>query len=193
MTAVPSRRCCWRRMMLAAVLVVAALMARSPMTLFASTQAQSEVSITAALLYNFAKFTEWPGLPPAAPISICVVADAVMVNAVAAVVKGQQINGRSLGVSHPLDSTAWPACQVLFISGSELRNLAGALAAIATSPVLTVGDGRAFAQTGGIIELYVDGAKMRFAINISAADRAGLRISSRLLRLAKIVRSQDGS
>ena len=56
-------------------------------------------------------------------------------------------------------------------------------------PVLTVSDGKGFSLAGGIIELYVEGGRMRFAINLDAADRSGLRLSSRLLGLAKIVRN----
>ena len=55
-------------------------------------------------------------------------------------------------------------------------------------PVLTVGDGKGFSHAGGIIELFVEGGKMRFAINMDAAERAGLHLSSRLLGLAKVVR-----
>ena len=61
-------------------------------------------------------------------------------------------------------------------------------AAIKTLPVLTVSDGKGFSQAGGIIELYVEGGRMRFAINVDAAERSGLRLSSRLLGLAKVVR-----
>ncbi len=66
---------------------------------------------------------------------------------------------------------------------------AGGLAEIKTLPVLTVSDGKGFSLAGGIIELYVEGGRMRFAINVDAAERSGLRLSSRLLGLAKIVRN----
>lgn len=153
-----------------------------------TTQAGSQVSVTAALLYNFAKFTEWPALSPGAPIAMCVVADAVMADAVATTVSGEQINGHPLGVSQPQDRAAWERCQLLFISDAEIRRSAKVLGRIRAHPVLTVSDAPAFANDGGIIELYVDSGKMRFAINVNAADRAGVRISSRLLGLAKVVR-----
>jgi hypothetical protein len=63
------------------------------------------------------------------------------------------------------------------------------LEAIRALPVLTVSDGKDFSQAAGIIELYVEGGRMRFAINLDAADRSGLRLSSRLLGLAKIIRN----
>lgn len=170
------------------ILAAATLLGSGRLAAAGAAQAGSEVSVTAALLYNFAKFTEWPALPPGAPIAMCVVADAVMADAVAATVKGEQINGHPLGVSQPQDGAAWARCQVLFIADAEIRRSTDALGRIRASPVLTVSDGRAFAKAGGIIELYVDSGKMRFAINVGAAERAGLRISSRLLGLAKIVR-----
>ena len=70
----------------------------------------------------------------------------------------------------------------------RLRRSAGGLDAIRTLPVLTVSDGKGFSQAGGIIELYVEGGRMRFAINVDAAERSGLRLSSRLLGLAKVIR-----
>ena len=62
------------------------------------------------------------------------------------------------------------------------------MSGIRTLPVLTVSDGKGFAQAGGIIELYVEGGRMRFAINVDATARSGLRLSSRLLGLAKVIR-----
>jgi hypothetical protein len=64
------------------------------------------------------------------------------------------------------------------------------LGSIKTLPVLTVSDGERFSEAGGIIELYIDGGRIRFAINVDAAERSGLRLSSRLLGLAKIMRDR---
>ncbi|MCR4373385.1 MAG: YfiR family protein [Acidobacteria bacterium] len=179
----------WRGVGVSVILAAACLLPNDRMAAAGATQARSEVSVTAAFLYNFAKFTEWPALPPGASIAMCVVADAVMADAVAATVRGERINGHPLGVSQPQDSAAWERCQVLFISDAEIRRSTEALGRIRARPVLTVSDARAFAESSGIIELYVDSGKMRFAINVDAAERAGVRISSRLLGLAKIVRN----
>jgi hypothetical protein len=63
------------------------------------------------------------------------------------------------------------------------------LGGIKTLPVLTVSDGKGFSLAGGIIELYVERGRTRFAINIDAAERSALRLSSRLLGLAKVIRN----
>ena len=147
------------------------------------------VDVTAAFLYNFAKFAEWPALSPDAPIALCVVGDDPIAAATAGTVRGQTINGRTLEVSRPRDSAAWRTCNLLYIADAETRRSAAGLSGLRTLPVLTVSDGKGFAQGGGIIELYVEGGRMRFAINLDAAESSGLRLSSRLLGLAKVVRN----
>lgn len=149
-----------------------------------------EAGVKAAYILNFAKFTEWGALPAGAPVVVCVVSDNVLMAALTDAVKGQQAGGRSLDVTRPADSSTWGSCQVLFLAGPEVSRSAVALDRLRQRPVLTVSDGHAFARTGGIIELFREGDRMRFAINAVAGERAGLRISSRLLQLAKIVKEQ---
>jgi hypothetical protein len=152
------------------------------------TDTASDVAVKAAFLYNFAKFTEWPALPSGAPIVVCIVGDAGIAAALVETVRGQNINGHTLEVSRPQDSAGWPVCHVLFIADAETRQGAGELRYIKTLPILTVSDGKGFSQRDGVIELYVEKGRMRFAINVDAAERSGLHVSSRLLGLAKVIR-----
>lgn len=147
--------------------------------------------VKAAFLYNFAKFTEWPALPPGLPIVFCVVGDEGIAAALAQTVRGQNVNDHPLDVARPRDSATWRVCQLLFIAEAEARRSAGGLSRITTLPVLTVSDGKGFIEAGGIIELYVESGRMRFAINAKAADLRGLRLSSRLLGLATIKGTGD--
>ena len=94
-----------------------------------------------------------------------------------------------LDVSRPQDTDAWRNCHLLFIAAAETRRSAGGLGVIKALPVLTVSDYKGFADTDGLIELYVEGGRMRFAINLAAVERSGLRLSSRLLGLARIIRN----
>ena len=103
-------------------------------------------------------------------------------------IRNQRIGAHALNVSLPLDSAALRGCHLLFVPGEETVRSTAALDAIKTLPVLTVSDGNGFSQANGIIELYVEDGRMRFAVNVDAAERSGLRVSSRLLGLAKIVR-----
>jgi hypothetical protein len=148
-----------------------------------------DVAVKAALLFNFAKFADWPALPDDAPIAFCVVGDDGIAAALEGTLRGQNINDHRLNVSRPQDGATWHTCQLLFISEPESRRSIAALEAIKALPVLTVSDGKSFSQTDGIIELYVEGGRMRFAINVDATERSGLRLSSRLLGLAKIIRN----
>jgi hypothetical protein len=152
--------------------------------------AASDFSVKAAFLYNFAKFAEWPALPAGAPIVACIVGDDMIAAAFVQTVRGQNINDHRLDVSRSPDSVMWRDCNLLFIAAAEVQRSAGALGAIRTQPVLTVSDGKGFAQAGGIIEFYVEGGLMRFEINVDSAERSGLRLSSRLLGLAKIIRDR---
>jgi hypothetical protein len=172
-------------LVLAAVLLAVPLMAAR-----GGPAARPDAALKAAFLFNFAKFTDWPALAAAVPIAVCVVGDDDIAEAFVETVRGQLVSGHKLELSRPPGSAEWRACHLLFIGDGELRRSVAGLDAIRTLPVLTVSDGKGFAQSAGIIELYPEGGKMRFAINVEAAERSGVRISSRLLGLARIVRSE---
>jgi hypothetical protein len=157
---------------------------------FASAQAPtaSEVPVKAAFIFNFTKFTEWPALPSSAAIVVCVTGDDAVAAALVQTIGRQTISGHAVEVRSAQDRAMWRGCHVLFIAGATLRRGAGGLGEITGLPVLTVSDSSGFSREGGIIELYVEDQRMRFAINVDAAERAGLRLSSHLLQLARIVR-----
>ena len=174
---------------LASVALAATLIGAPAIAAQNDAEVAPEVAVKAAFLYNFAKFVEWPALPADVPIVICVVGDAGIARAVVDTVSGQKISGHSLDVWVLQDSAKWRACHLLFIAAAETRRSAPGLDEIKTLPVLTVSDGKDFSLAGGIIEFYVEGGRLRFAVNVDAAERSMLRLSSRLLGLAKIVRN----
>ena len=147
----------------------------------------TESKLKAAFLFNFAKFVEWP---PAAfadantPITFGVLGTNPFGDDLAAIVRDKTINNRSI-VIKPLHSvTEATNCQVLFICASEKNKLTEIISSLGTASVLTVGDTEHFIETGGMINFVKEGNKMRFQINDTAAKRAGLKISSKLLSLA---------
>jgi hypothetical protein len=147
-----------------------------------------DAALKAAFIFNFAKFTEWPVLPPATPIAVCITGDDAVAAALVDTVRGQNINGHPLEVRRPQGSGSWRACHLLFVADADRGRATSDLAGIKTLPVLTVSDIKGFAQSGGIIELYVEDGRMRFAINVTALERSGLRLRSRLIGLARTVR-----
>jgi len=169
-------------------LVAAALTLAVAPGLARDTGAQSNEAVTAAFLYNFAKFSEWTALPPGNPIVVCVVGDDAVAAAFVDIVRGQTVNGHALDTWRPLEARTWRSCHLLYIAAVETPRAAAGLGVLKALPVLTISDSKGFAQSGGIIELYVETQRVRFAINVDALERSGLRLSSRLLGLAKIVR-----
>jgi hypothetical protein len=155
-------------------------------------QTASSSALKAAFLLNFAKFTEWTALPASAPVRVCVAGDPLVATALADTLRGQAIDTHGLQAVH-LESDA-PArdCQVLFVSGGEVKRVAALAGDPGTGPVLTVSDAENFARNGGMVELFVESGRMKFAINLDAVQRSRIRLSSRLLGLARIVRDQHG-
>lgn len=154
-------------------------------------QAASPSALKAAFLFNFARFAEWPALPPDAPVRVCVAGDALVATALADALRGHSIEAHGLqAVQLPSDASAGE-CQVLFVSGAEIRRVASLTGGV-PRPVLTVSDAERFAESGGMVELFVEGGRMKFAINVDAVQRSRIRLSSRLLGLARIVRDGHG-
>lgn len=140
-----------------------------------------EYQVKAVYLFNFAKFVEWPPAAAEGPLTLCVAGRNVFGDVLAETVRGEMIGGRPLAVRVILEPQ--PGCHVLFVPRGAA---AGAyLRAVRSSPVLTVGESPEFLAEGGIANFILDGANVRFEIASEAAERNGLRISSRLLRLAR--------
>jgi hypothetical protein len=156
-------------------------------------QGASAPALRAAFMFNFAKFTEWPAnvIPRDQPMVFCVTDDAPMAEALEQIVKGRAVSGHALTVRRVGLDGGVRACHLLYASGLDTKRTNELLGTVEHLPVLTVGDFERFAQMGGVASFFVEDGKMRFSINIDSAQRAGLRVSSKLLMLARIVRSSD--
>lgn len=149
--------------------------------------APSEFDVKAAFLYRFASFVEWPEATVSAErFEIGIVGDDPFGSAFEPF-RNQPIEGRRLRIVHNPLITDSGGPQILFVSSSETGHFAEVLRLVADKPVLTVSDIDGFAARGGILNFVLRDKKIRFAINVEAADRAGLKLSSRLLKLAEIV------
>jgi hypothetical protein len=176
------------RLGIAGLALAAALHATAGNAAGLAVDAVRDIDVKVGLIYNFARFADWPALAPGAPIVFCVVGSEPIAAALAVTVRQKRIGEHALDVSQPSGSTEWGQCSLLFIADAATRRAAAGLSALRTLPVLTVSDATGFARAGGIIELYIEGGRMRFAINVDAAELSGLHLSSRLLGLAKVVR-----
>jgi hypothetical protein len=153
--------------------------------------AHSEDEIKCAMLYNFTRFVEWPAGAlgeDGAPLVVGVLGGDALVQLLEAALRNKSVSGHPLAV-HRLDAGADPKkCHVLFVCDSERARAAQILQSIGRSPTLTIGERVQFSRQGGVIAFIRDGNRIRFEINLDAADRAGFQISSKLLRLATIWR-----
>jgi hypothetical protein len=151
-------------------------------------QASNEYEVKAAFLYKFASFVEWPPEASNMPLCIAVVGQDPFGPALDAVVKGKSINGRAFLIKRFKSGQDAAACHIVFISSSEKSRLRSILDRLQGVSILTVSDIPGFCQGGGIIDFELLEQKIRFEINPEAAERAGLRVSSKLLSVARIVR-----
>jgi hypothetical protein len=174
---------------------VTAAIATCGLTSVVSAQTATATALKAAFLYNFAKFTEWPSdaLAPGEPLVLCVINDRAVADELARLTKDKAVDGHALVVSAKKpDAADLGSCRVLFASGLDAKRSAVLLDSMAGHPIFTVSDLDGFAQSGGVAGLFVEGGLMRFAINLEAVQRAKLRLSSKALSLAKIVKDDPG-
>ncbi len=120
------------------------------------------------------------------PVTICVLGNPFG-DRLLSTVTGKQVGERRLEVREIADIAEAAGCQILFVA-SPKKHAAEVLGGVKDSPILTVGDAQNFAAAGGIIGFKLESGKVRFQVNVYAADRARLRISSKLLSLAEIVK-----
>lgn len=156
-----------------------------------SAQGAEEYKVKAAFLYNFAKFVEWPGealSDEGSPIVIGIVGADPFGSALDRTIKGQTAQGRPLAVRRLKSGQDLKGCHILFISASETRRIPQILDGIRGSSILTVSEVEQFAHIGGIINFFIEQNKLRLEINVDTAGRARLKISSKLLSVAKVVR-----
>ena len=154
--------------------------------------AYPEYQVKAAYLVNLGRFVEqWSARPKPSPdetFDLCVLGSDPFGAALDAAVKGEKIGGSPLAVKRITRSQDPVACRVLYIGSSEEGQLNAVLATLGTAPVLTVADIPDFIKHGGMIQFILDGNHVRFEINIAAAQAAGLKLSSELLKVARLVK-----
>jgi len=156
----------------------------------AQSNALGEYQIKAAFLFHFGQFVEWPreALKDAdSPLTYCTIGEDPFHGSLEVALSGKTIGARVLRVQHFRKPQEIQGCQVLFIGAGERKLLPAILAGVKGDSVLTVGESEHFVQDGGMIGFCLEENKIRFEINLEAAQKAKFRISSRLLALAQSV------
>ncbi len=146
-----------------------------------------EYQLKAVFLFNFAKFVEWPPRVfgnPQDPITICVAGANPFGSSLSDEARGKTVANRPISIRLVSNPPEARICQILFFPASERKRERGFLEALQGSSVLTVGDADDFTAHGGIVQFRLVDTRIHMEIIIEAAERAGLRISSKLLSLA---------
>jgi hypothetical protein len=151
----------------------------------------SEYQVKAAFLYNFTKFTAWP--PGAfstatAPLIIGILGEDPFGQTMDEVVRGESLGAHSLVVKRLRPDDDLRGCHILFISRSEKERLPAVLSQLKGTPVLSVSEISGFAEQGGMVNLFLANKTVKIEINQAAAEQAGLQISAKLLKLARLVK-----
>jgi hypothetical protein len=185
----------WRRghgLILAFVVALAAIL--SPRCEAAPQDEFPEYQLKAAFLFNFAKFITWPSNAFAsdeAPLTIGILGDDPFKEHLSKVIADKTVGGRKLAIKHFGADDAIEGCCLLFISRSERERVPNILASLKGKSILTVSDFDKFAHRGGMINLVVVSNSIRFEINPEVAEKAGLKISSKLGSYAIVVKTEE--
>jgi hypothetical protein len=145
--------------------------------------------LKAAVLSKFPQFVEWPAavIEGRSSVDLCVGEPDPFGTDLSELVMGESLNGRPIVPRHVVRDEDLATCHVLYLPPRQgARN--PLLTKAESLPILTVGEDRRFLDEGGIIQLHVIDGRVRFEINVAAAQRVGLRLSSQLLRLAMSVK-----
>jgi hypothetical protein len=174
---------------------IALLIAFLTMNMMAPQQSgPSEYQVKAVFLYNFTQFIEWPSgafQEPNSPLVIGILGKDPFGNYLDETVRGDSVNGHPLVVQRFQNAEDAGKCHILFISSSEKDRLKNIFQLLESTNTLTVGDAANFAKNGGMVRFYTENHKTRIRINLEAAKKADLTISSKLLRLAEIVNPEN--
>jgi len=152
-----------------------------------------EHEVKASFVYTVAKFVEWPERSfegPGAPLVFEVLGEDPFEAALENTVQGKTVNGHPVEVIRAGGASDLLPCHVLYVGRSQAGRLQEVLDRVQGGTVLTVGELERFAQDGGVLGLRLEQNMIRFEVNVDAAERAHLSISSKILKLGKVVRER---
>jgi hypothetical protein len=175
----------WRRLTL--LLLVTGCLATPA---WSSPATVKEYDVKAAFLRHFPEFVEWPASAfpdDATPITIGVYGQDVFGDALDRAIETATVKNRKFAIKRSRRIEDLKTCHIVFISKQEAAQATTVLAGLKGASILTVGESEGFAVNGGVVNFILVGNKVRFEINPDAAQRAGLKISSQLLQLGKLV------
>ena len=171
----------------ALAVLMAAAVAGAAMTHVAA-QKSLEYEVKAGYIFNFVQFVDWPPAAftsPDGPFRICIAGADPFGPTIDRVVRGERIGEHPVTVERRPADAPLSRCQVVFASAQEDARARDLLKSITSTAVLTIGESPDFLDAGGAIAFAIDGGRVRFDINLRAPQVKDLRVSSKLLRVAR--------
>ena len=171
-------------------IVIACVLLASP-SLQAQNPRPADYEVKAAYLYNFGRLVEWPGKVGAAQggfFTVCVLGQDPFGPSLDATLAGETIGGKTIIAKRISSAEESGNCQILFLSLTDDSRLNKIVADLDKKAVLTVSDMPQFVKHGGMIQFVLEGKKVRFEVNLTATQHAGLTLSSELLKVATAVK-----
>jgi len=150
----------------------------------------SQAQIGAAFIFNFAKFTEWPSqsfVDSGSPLTVCFLGAEDYRSAFRIISEGKVVNGRSVMVREVKSPGEIHDCKIVFADSSNNTVILSVLKNARQFCALAIGTSEDFLTRGGVIRLLVERNRMRFDVNVGAAGRTRIKLSSKLLALARSV------
>ena len=152
--------------------------------------ADEEYRVKAAFIFHFAQLVDWPPEKPTGTdnsLVLCTLGQDPFQGMLEGTVAGKAIGNRILRIRHLGEPQEMQACQIVFLGRSQSKRIPMLVATLHNAPVLTVGETAGFLDAGGMIDFLLEDNKLRFEVNLDAAESADLKIGSRLLVLAQRV------
>ena len=149
-----------------------------------------EYQIKADFVYTVAKFVDWPEKAfagPGAPLTFGIVGSDVVADAIAQALRGKKVHERPIRTVRITDLRRALECQIVYVSESDPSRVKALLEEVEAASILTVGEGSDFADRGGILGISMRDTLVQFEVNMRSAERAGITISSKILRLGEVV------
>jgi hypothetical protein len=151
--------------------------------------ANEEYRVKAAFIFHFAQLVDWPpgGTGAENSLLLCTLGEDPFQGTLEGTVAGKAIGNRVIRIRHLGEPQDMQACQILFLGRAQSKRIPTLVADLHNAPILTVGETAGFLDAGGMICFLLEENKVRFDINLDAAESAKLKIGSRLLILAEHV------
>lgn len=149
-----------------------------------------EYQIKADFVYTVAKFVEWPDKAfagPGAPLTFGIVGSDVVADAIAQALRGKRVHERPIRTVRITDLRRALECQIIYVSDPDPARVKALLDEVDQASILTVGERADFAERGGVLGIRMRDTLVQFEVNMRSAERAGISISSKILRLGQVV------